>query len=434
LPLSSRPSPGPRDRFIPVRKSDILTALIEHGTFADDAERDKFRRLCEILAAIYHYEYFAKLERLRGDYYYFSPEIAPHAAIDHDVVERAYADLLQSLDQVLKGANFVEVAHAEVAESHRQRTVLPVEVDASVDDFREVRFYKRGRHNEEFVVSELFGFRQRKVSAEVYDDVVFVAAVKPQTQISAREVRRLERRKIRPGSVLLKCFRNIASGDLKALFPNARVVMSNVDKLILGVPAIAGGIPILINIYTTITVLFLVLGFYLGVTASVEDKDMKAALAALSGLVALGGFVARQFMKYQRQSLKYQIELNDNIYYRNINNNAGLFDYVIGAAEEQDCKEAFLAFYFVHAAPSPPTAAHLDERIEGWLAANFGVEIDFEVADALRKLEHLGVLTRESNTLVVPSLDAALARLHRVWTDMFGGAGSAGASAQTGEA
>ena len=60
--------------------------------------------------------------------------------------------------------------------------------------------------------------------------------------------------------------------------------MSNVDKLFLGVPAIAGGIPILINIYTTITVLFLVLGFYIGVSATVEDKDMKTALAALSGL------------------------------------------------------------------------------------------------------------------------------------------------------
>ena len=33
--------------------------------------------------------------------------------------------------------------------------------------------------------------------------------------------------------------------------------------------------------------LFLVLGFYLGVNASVEDKDMKTALAALSALVAL---------------------------------------------------------------------------------------------------------------------------------------------------
>ena len=195
-------------------------------------------------------------------------------------------------------------------------------------------------------------------------------AQRPRSARSA-SLSQLERRKIPAGSVLLKCFRNIASGDLKALFPNARVVMSNADKLVLGVPALASGIPILINLYTTITVLFLVLGFYLGVSASVEDKDMKTALAALSALVALGGFIVTQWVRYQRQSLKYQMELTDNIYYRNINNNSGIFDYVIGAAEEQQVKEAFLAYHFLHVAESPPIAAELDRRIEDWLRATF---------------------------------------------------------------
>jgi hypothetical protein len=75
---------------------------------------------------------------------------------------------------------------------------------------------------------------------------------------SRRELRILKRRKIVPGSVLFKYFRNIACGDLYALFPNARVVMSNFDKAFLGAPAIAGGIPILVKLYATISVLFLV--------------------------------------------------------------------------------------------------------------------------------------------------------------------------------
>ena len=158
----------------------------------------------------------------------------------------------------------------------------------------------------------------------------------------------------------------------------------------LGVPALASGIPILINLYTTITVLFLMLGFYLGLSASVEDKDMKTALAALSALVALGGFIVTQWVRYQRQSLKYQTELTDNIYYRNINNNAGIFDYVIGAVEEQQVKEAFLAYHFLHEAASPPIAAELDCRIEDWLRATFAIDVDFDVGDALEKLEQLG--------------------------------------------
>ncbi len=191
-----------------------------HGAFADDAERETFRRLCAMLASIYHYEYFAALERLRNDYYYFNPEIAPHAALDRGSVERCYADLVQTLDTVLKEANFVELPHAEIGEAHSRRTVLRVEVKAPLDDFREVRFYRRGRHREQFEVAEWFGLRRRKIEAEVYDDVVMLAAMKPRAEIgSRRELKALERRKMRPGSVLLKCFRNVASSDLNALFP-----------------------------------------------------------------------------------------------------------------------------------------------------------------------------------------------------------------------
>jgi len=408
------------DRFVPVRKADLVAALLQDNTFADDVERDKFRRLCQMLGSIYHYEYFATLERLRHEYYYFNPEIVPHAGVDQALIERSYADIVRSLDNVLKDANFVELPHAAIGDAHRRRTLLRVEVSAELTDFREVRFYRRGRHTEQFEVSEWFGLRRRKIEAEVYDDVVLLAAMKSEPEIASRgELRALQRRKIRPGSLLLKYFRNVATGDLNALFPNARVVMSNSDRLVLGVPALAGGIPILIKLYTTITVLFLVLGFYLGVSASVEDEDLKIALAALGGLVALGGFILRQWVKYQRQSLKYQIELTDNIYYRNVNNNAGIFDYVIGAAEEQECKRAFLCYHFLRTASPAPTADELGSRIDAWFRTTFGVDIDFKVGDALEKLDELGLIKRDGERLFVSPLDAALAALHRLWDNFF---------------
>jgi hypothetical protein len=410
----------PPDRFIPIRKSDILAALVEEEVYATEAEREKFRLFCEALASIFHYEYFATLERLRNDYYYFNPEIAPHPTMDADALEGSYEDLLRSLETVLARANFVELPHADIDEAHRRRSVLRVKVSAPLDDFRDVRFYRRGRHREQFEVRDSFGWRRRKVEVEVYDDVVLLAATKSKTTAGApRRSRSLDRRKIPPGAVLLKCFRNIASGDLNALFPNARVVLSRTDVLFLGVPALAGGIPILLKIYATITVLFLLLGFYFGVGAAVGDSDTKTALAALSGLVALGGFITRQWVKYQRQSLKYQMELTDNIYYRNVNNNAGMFDYVIGAAEEQDCKEAFLAYHFLHVAAAPPTASELEARVEVWLKARFGIEIEFEVSDALAKLDRLGLVERRGERLVALPIEAALAELRGVWDGFF---------------
>jgi hypothetical protein len=406
---------GP-DQFIPLHKRDILAALIGQGAFDGDGDREKFRRLADMLAAIYHYDYFKTLERLRDDYYYLNPEVAAPAAFDRAAGDRHYGDLVRSLEEVLKDANFTTLPHAEIDDAHRQRAGQRVAVKAPLHDFRDVRFWRRGRHCERRVVVDWFGWRRRTVEVEVYDDVVLMVAMKSHEEIdSRRELKNLERRKIVPGSVLLKYFRNIASGDLNALFPNVRVVMSNVDKLTLGLPAIAGGIPILLKIYATITVLFLVIGFYLGGTKSVEDKDLVTALAALGGLVALGGFVVQQWVRYQWKSLKYQTELTDNVYYRNINNNAGIFDYLIAAAEDQDCKEAFLAYHFLHAAPAPPTAEELDGRIESWLGKTFGVQIDFAVNRALDRLEGLGLLRREEQRLFVSPLDGACAQLQAVW-------------------
>ena len=154
---------------------------------------------------------------------------------------------------------------------------------------------------------------------------------------------------MRPGAVLLKYFRDIASADLNALFPDVKVVMGFRDRLMLGVPALIGGVPILLKLASTLTVLFLVAGFYLGLSNAVRDEEMAGALAAVSGLIALGGFMVTQWVRFQRQSLLHQKILSDNVYYRNVNNNAGIFDYIIGEAEERECKEAFLAYCFTTA-------------------------------------------------------------------------------------
>ena len=411
---------GDRDYVIAVRKTDILDALIAHGRLAGEAERDRYRQLCRLLAAIFHYAYFGELERLRDDYFYFNPEVDPHARCDEATLERAYADLVVSFTAVLKDANFVEMSHAEIEAAHNERTVLRVKIEAPLGDYREVRIFRRGHHTETLEVSEWFGLRRHTSEVTVHDDVVLFVAVKPEKDIvSAHERKHLKRREIRPGSVLIKYFRNIAGIDLHALFPDVRVVMSLRDKLMLSGPALAGGIPILLKLASTITVLFLVIGFYLGLTDAVKDEEMQIALAALSGLVALGGFVMRQWLRYQHQSLKYQKDLSDNVYFRNVNNNAGIFDYIIGAAEDQESKETFLAYYFIRTAASAPTQAELEDTIEDWLEQTFGVDVDFKVDEALARLEHLNLLTRQGERLCVLPLDQALARLDTEWAGFF---------------
>jgi hypothetical protein len=408
-----------RDQFIPIRKTDILHALIDHGRLGE-GDADKFRLLGRLLGAIYHYEYFNRLETLRNDYYYFNPDLPHDMPVDPQMLAQAHDELVETLLGVLKTANFVEVMRNDIERAHRERHVLKVELAIPADDYREVRFFRRGHHRTTLEIWEWRKLRRRKVEVDVYDHLVLMVMVKPATEIkSKRLARHLAKSRLRPGTILIKYFRDIACSDLNMLFPNVRVVMSLFDKLVLGLPALAGGVPIILHLLPTISVLFLVIGVYLGFSGAVHDDEMKTALAALSGLAALGGFLMRQWLKYQRQSLKYHKEISDNVYFRNVNNNAGVFDYIIGSAEEQECKEAFLAYYFLATADAPLTQGTLEGHIEQWLKDTFRVDIEFEVAEAVAKLERLKLLRRDGETLAVLPLDEALRVLDRTWGDFF---------------
>jgi uncharacterized protein DUF3754 len=403
-----------RDHFIPARKIDVLNALISHGALDNEPERDQFRQLCRLLGAIYHYQYFDQLERLRNDYFYFSPDTDGHARFDNATVERAYGDLIDALSKVLHGANFVEVPHEEIERAHREHGIVRVNIRAPLEDYREVRFFRRGHHKEAVEISGWLGFRKRSVEFGVYDDIVLLVTMKTADAGKKRGLKP----KVRPGAVLLKYFRDIASAELNALFPDVKVVMGFRDRLMLGVPALIGGVPILLKLASTLTVLFLVAGFYLGLSNAVRDEEMAGALAAVSGLIALGGFMVTQWVRFQRQSLMHQKILSDNVYYRNVNNNAGIFDYIIGEAEEQECKEAFLAYYFL-LKDGAPTEDALDQRIEVWLNKTFGADVDFECDDVLAKLERLDLLKRDGDKLSVQPLGEALIRLDRIWDNFF---------------
>ncbi len=403
-----------RDHFIPARKIDVLNAVIADGALGSEPEREQFRQLCKLLGAIYHYQYFDQLERLRNDYFYFSPDTDGHARFDSATVERAYGDLIEALTKVLHGANFIEVQHEEIERAHREHGIVRVNIRAPLEDYREVRFFRRGHHNETVEVAKWFGFGKRSVEFGVYDDIVLLVTMK--TADTGKKRGRTP--KVLPCAVLLNYFRDIASADLNALFPDVKVVMGFRDRLMLGVPALIGGVPILLKLASTLTVLFLVASFYLGLSNAVRDEEMAGALAAVSGLVALGGFMVTQWVRFQRQSLLHQKILSDNVYYRNVNNNAGIFDYIIGEAEEQECKEAFLAYYFL-LKDGAPTEDALDQRIEVWLKKTFGADVDFECDDALAKLERLGLLKRDGDKLSVQPLGEALIRLDRIWDNFF---------------
>jgi len=415
-------APEQRDRVIRVRKTDLIDGLVAEGRL-DAAGQSAFRRLARGLGAVFHYQYFEELDRLREVYFHFDPELDPAGGGPAPDLDAAYRSLSDEIVRVLTEANFVEIAHDEIMRAFTEHARVRVKIKVSVEDYRDVRMFRRGHHTETIDVPIWLGLRKRQLDVVVYDDVVLMVATRP-GGITPAEARRLARikgggQKIRSGAVLFKYFRHIARGDLESLFPNVRVVMSLTDHLTLGVPALVGGVPILLKLASTLTVLFVVAGFYLGLSGTIRDNDTEQALAALSGLFALGAFLLRQWGNFHRQSLIHQKQLTDNVYYRNINNNSGIFTYLIGEAEDQDWKEALLAYYGLLTASGPLSREALEARVEDLLARLFGVAADFEIGAALARLKSLDLVSEAGGLLSVLPLRDALARLAREWQQFF---------------
>ena len=129
------------------------------------------------------------------------------------------------------------------------------------------------------------------------------------------------------------------------------------------------------------------------------------------------------FFKYRIAKEKHQAKLMKTFYFHNLDNNAGVFDFLVQEAEEEECKEALLAYYFLlterNANGEPFTEEELDRRIEQWMEERFGMTLNFEVDDALRKLEEKKLLVKDGDRYRVPPIDETLIRLDELWDAVF---------------
>jgi hypothetical protein len=138
-------------------------------------------------------------------------------------------------------------------------------------------------------------------------------------------------------------------------------------------------------------------------------------------LCALFGYGWRQYAGYQNAKHACNLRLTQSLYFQTLANNVGVLHSLIDEAEEQDTREAILAYFFLWTAAGPTgmTMAELDAAIERDLEIKTGNSADFEVDDALAKLERLKLIHIQGNRYVAVPIEEALAQLDRVWDCQF---------------
>jgi hypothetical protein len=224
----------------------------------------------------------------------------------------------------------------------------------------------------------------------------------------------------RAGATLLKLFRNVPRADLEMLFPNTRVRMRLLDKLMIGVPAlVSGGIVLTTKLGASLVLLGSLFGYWLGLHSQPTELNQARVMVLLAGAAALAGYLWKQFSNFKNRKIRFMQALTQNLYFRNLDNNAGVFHRLANDAEEEECKEALLAYYILLQSPAPLAKAELDRQVESWLQQSWDCAVDFEIADALRKLRDLGLVEEIDGALVAVPLTTAISVLDRRWDNYF---------------
>jgi Protein of unknown function (DUF3754) len=397
-----------RDSYIPCTKAELASALASKG----GVDAEGFTEVSRVLGAVLHYETMDELERLKTLYRPLDPTEVSMAQPDAPA-------FLGELENILTMANFREFPAADMIAAADVGNLQDLKVRTTDAGVSRIRFFARGARPAKLDIRRFWGLHRKKVDSEILDDVLIVIELaRDATNSGAKALARI-RRGARPGSILLKHFGDVPRTDLVTLHPGAAPTMKRRDQLILGVPAIAGGVPLLTQLGPALVVIFAVIAALFGFEGTrLTDDALKRALAALSGLVALGAFLMRQRLKFDRQKLFYQKQLADTVYFHTIANNVGVIDGLVGAAEDQDAKEAMLAYHALLSGGALTKEA-LDKAVEAFLREAFGMDVDFEIGDALTKLERLKLVAREGDLFRAVPTAEALARLDEAWDGYF---------------
>ncbi|XP_072999506.1 uncharacterized protein [Typha latifolia] len=120
--------------------------------------------------------------------------------------------------------------------------------------------------------------------------------------------------------------------------------------------------------------------------------DIWVVIAILSGLA---GYCAKIYFSFQQNMATYQNLITQSMYDKQLDSGKGTLLHLCDDVIQQEVKEVIIS-YFILMEQGKATTEDLDRRCEELIWDQFNVKCDFEVLDAIQKLERLGIVARDS--------------------------------------
>ncbi len=394
--------PENREAFIPYRRSDIIKLCLDDG-WLNAGDIQKFKDFCEILSSYYHFRFHKTLEVIKDNYVPFNPNadieaLVPPSFEQYDEMESSVVD---GFEHILERANYIRLPEYTIKKALGETSLIDLKTDVDFDDFDRVICYYRGNSYKNISLKKLFFWNQEK-RIDIFERIVLLIKFKEAAYFGAHKNKNKKAKsqelKFIPGKMYVYFYKNIPQLDIDLLFPNVTTSMTWKDRLLFGVPAIGAAIPLVLKALPNVLLLIAAILLVLNAEPLVKELEveqyqarniMPVLVATLSLVIALGGFAFKQYSNYKSKRIKFQKDVTETLFFKNLGNNDSVFQTFIDLAEEEECKEIILVYYHLLTSKNPLNPEELDARIEAWMEKKLGIQINFDIHGPLNNLAEI---------------------------------------------
>ncbi len=386
--------------FIPFRKRDLIHCCSDDELLGRNVDRPQFAAVCRLIESIYHHQFHEKLEALKNQYAPFDPDRDTYVIDEPDTNHPVFQ---QRLRELMKAANYREITKQQLQLALHKDSLLKVRLQVDFDAFEDALLFYRGETEFEEELRSWFGLRRKKITVPAFDRVVVML-----------------RPKGTGAGIVLKLFKNVPRADLEMLFPNPTAHMKPIDKLMIAVPAVvSSGVVLFTKLGATLLLVGGFISFWLGFSDREVTIDQTSLIALGAGLASLGAVLWREFNKFKNRKLAFMKALTENLYFKNLDNNQGVLQRLIDSAEEEECKEAILGYFMLLRSGEAMTSAQLDAAVETWFSEQLQCELDFDIADSLKKLTALQIVRAHEGSYSAEPVNEAIRLMDVYWDGIF---------------
>ncbi|CAN1295914.1 hypothetical protein LINPERPRIM_LOCUS22985 [Linum perenne] len=417
-----------KESVIPILKPRLIMTLA--NLIEQSSDRDEFLKLCKRVEYTIRAWYLLQFEDLMQLYSLFDPVSGEEKLKQQHLTDDDIRDLEQNfvghLFQVMAKSNFKVATdeEIEVALAGQYLSNVPINVDESKLDKKLLStYFENHPHSNLPDFANKYVIFRRGIGMDQTTGYFFMQKVdmligrfwacllrltrleklflrKPKKQpitltmdddeINAEGDRdnfyveriRLENMELRRAStkakpdhgIYVKHFKNIPMADMEIVLPEKKNPgLTPMDWVSFLVSAIIG---------------------LVAVVSSLESPkdDLWVMLTILSAVV---GYCAKTYFTFQANMASYQNLITQSMYDKQLDSGRGTLLHLCDDVIQQEVKEVILSFYILME-QGKATRQDLDFRCEELLKEEFGESCNYDVDDAVDKLEKLGIVAKDS--------------------------------------